>query len=142
VPAFAAAALLLLAALQVGWSRPLVLPPPDAITPVRLTPPSLLPVSAPPSARMLFNTGPASSAGAQPLEGAKAVGTVVRGGRALAFIQAADGRVAALAPGQAFAGWQLVGIGRDAVHFRRGGEIATLPIGAGPASTTTAGADR
>lgn len=143
VPAAAAAALALLAALQIGWSRPTPLPPPDAITPVRLDPVPLPSLAVPPAGRPLFGAGGATTtAAANPLDGARAVGVARQGGRTLAFLQAADGHVTTLGLGQAYAGWQLVGIGADGLRFGRGGDRATLPLGAGSAATTPAGSGR
>jgi hypothetical protein len=144
LPAIAAGALLVLAALQLGWSRPITLPPADAITPVRLSPVSLLPVPVPAGGRPLFAvvaSGGAATA-QQPLDGAKAIGVATRGGLTLAFVQSADGRVASVRMGQFVAGWQLVGIGADRLRFRRGGEAASLLIGAADAPAAARQAER
>lgn len=142
LPAGAAAALALLAALQIGWSRPALLPLPEAITPVRLPAVFLPPLPVPVAGRALFGAGPVTAAVAQPLNVARAAGVARQGGRALAFLQGADGRVTTIGLGQSYAGWQWVGIGVDGLRFRRGGESATLALGAGPASVAAAGAER
>lgn len=75
----------------------------------------------------------ASGAGglsAGPMGGAYPAGVVRVRGAARLVLQTPDGKSVTLRPGQSWQGWRLIGIGRDDVRFRRGGETVTLALGA------------
>lgn len=65
-----------------------------------------------------------------PLDGAYPAGVVRVRGAARLVLQTPDGKSVSLRPGQSWQGWRLIGIGREDVRFRRGGETVTLALGA------------
>ncbi len=135
--ALLAAGLVVLVALP----SPVPLPEGGAVTPLRLPPLADNAVVADRIVvqRTLFSptrrddagvANPGSgAAAAEPLGGARVAGVALSPGRARVFLIAPDGRIAALAPGNVYQGWQLLAVSRTAVRFGRDGDRIDLTVG-------------
>lgn len=137
LPAALLALLVLLLAVQLLLPSAVALPDAGLARPLRLPPLVVAPRPADPliALRPLFAPGrsetfePGVANKAAPLEGARAVGVITtRGGASRLFLQAADGSIVRLAPGNSYRGWRLVRIGPAEAQFIRGAASVTLPI--------------
>lgn len=152
LPAALLALLVLLLAVQLLLPSSVELPDAGLARPLRLRPLVVAPLAADPviALRPLFAPGrtesfePGAANKAAPLEGARAVGVIAtRGGAARLFLQAADGSLVRLAPGNSYRGWRLVRLTPSEAQFVRGTQGVTLPITASvpPVSAPSAPAE-
>ena len=84
------------------------------------------PFAAPAPAALAPETGVRPSA---PLTGYRVAGVVVSEGRAIAVVQAPDGKFRVVSPGGRVGGATVVGITLDAVEFETGSGVSRLAVG-------------